>query len=98
GTQLEQLLLRRPDLQCIQLTCENTNTVLPYIDLALEVMESYVVHAPQITAYNVNGETSGELLAEPHHTNSEAYEYLRKAVYPLAIPYNFAIDRMRVFL
>ncbi|KAH6856078.1 hypothetical protein B0I37DRAFT_425036 [Chaetomium sp. MPI-CAGE-AT-0009] len=98
GTQLEQLLLRRPDLQCIQLTCENTNTVLPYIDLALEVMESYVVHAPQITAYNVNGETSGELLAEPHHTNSEAYEYLRKAVYPLALPYNFAIDCMRVFL
>jgi len=72
--------------------------VLPYIDLALEVMESYVVHAPQITAYNVNGETSGELLAEPHHTNNEAYEYLRKAVYPLALPYNFAIDRMRVFL
>ena len=98
GTQLEQLLLRRPDLQCIQLTCENTNTVLPYLDLALEVMESYVVHAPQITAYNINGETSGELLAEPHHTDNEAYEYLRKAVYPLALPYNFAIDRMRVFL
>ncbi len=98
GTQLEQLLLRRPDLQCIQLTCENTNTVLPYIDLALEVMESYVVHAPQITAYNVNGETTGELLAEPQHTNSEAYESLRKAVYPLALPYNFAFDRMRVFL
>lgn len=61
-------------------------------------MESYVVHASQITAYNVNGETSGELLAEPHHTNSEVYEYLRKVVYPLALPYNFAVDRMRVFL
>ncbi|KAK3386446.1 hypothetical protein B0H63DRAFT_540294 [Podospora didyma] len=98
GTQLEQLLLRRPDLACIQLTCENTNTLIPYIDLALEVMESYLVHAPRITAYNVSGETSSELLCQPQHTDPTAYETLRKAVYPLALPYNLAIDTMRVFL
>ncbi|ERF70274.1 hypothetical protein EPUS_09217 [Endocarpon pusillum Z07020] len=98
GTQLEQLLLRRPDLQCIQLTCENTNTLIPYIDLALEVMESYIVYAPTIKAYNVNGETSAELLAEPHHTNAEAYVVLREAVYPLSLPYHLPIDTLRVLL
>ncbi|KAF2469532.1 uncharacterized protein BDR25DRAFT_304310 [Lindgomyces ingoldianus] len=98
GTQLQALLKRRPDLACLQLTCENTNTYIPYIDLALEVMESYVVHAPMIKAYNVNGETTNELLCSPQHTQGAAYEILRKAGYPLGLPYHFPIDTMRVFL
>ncbi|KAK6529744.1 putative Insecticidal toxin complex protein TccB2 [Arthrobotrys megalospora] len=98
GTQLEMLLKRRPDLACIELTCENTNTLIPYIDLALEVMESYVVHAPIITAYNVHGETSNELLCSPQHTNLDAYPILRSSVYPLSLPYHLPIDTMRVFL
>ncbi|KAK6511383.1 putative Insecticidal toxin complex protein TccB2 [Arthrobotrys musiformis] len=98
GTQLEMLLKRRPDLACIELTCENTNTLIPYIDLALEVMESYIVHAPVITAYNVHGETSNELLCSPQHTNLDAYPILRSSVYPLDLPYHLPIDTMRVFL
>jgi Tc toxin complex TcA C-terminal TcB-binding domain/Neuraminidase-like domain len=50
GTPLAVLLSRRPDLACLQLTCVNTNTVLPYIDLANEVMESFVVHLSQYSA------------------------------------------------
>ncbi|PVH76117.1 hypothetical protein DL98DRAFT_497477 [Cadophora sp. DSE1049] len=98
NTQLQALLKRRPDLACIQLTCENTNTLIPYIDLALEVMESYVVHAPVITAYNVDGETSNELLCSPQHTNLGAYEVLRTERYPLGLPYHLPIDILRVFL
>jgi hypothetical protein len=33
---------RRPDLPHIKLTCENTNTTIPYVDLVNEVLESYV--------------------------------------------------------
>src|ERR1700687_148602 len=33
---------RRPDLAHIQLSCENTNTTLPYVDLVNEVLESYI--------------------------------------------------------
>lgn len=44
GTPLDMLFRRRPDLGCLELTCANTNTVLPYIDLANEVMESFIVH------------------------------------------------------
>ncbi|KLU89107.1 hypothetical protein MAPG_08083 [Magnaporthiopsis poae ATCC 64411] len=40
GTQLEQLLRRRPDLACLELTCENTNTLIPYIDLALDLFST----------------------------------------------------------
>jgi len=41
---LDYLFRRRPDLACLELTCANSNTVLPYIDLANEVMESFIVH------------------------------------------------------
>jgi hypothetical protein len=33
---------RRPDLAHIQLSCENTETTIPYVDLVNEVLESYI--------------------------------------------------------
>ena len=39
---LEVLLERRPDIQHLPLTCENTNTPLPYIDLVNETLEYFV--------------------------------------------------------
>ena len=38
------VIARRPDLAHIELSCENTNTMLPYIDLVNEVLESYIVY------------------------------------------------------
>ena len=43
NTPLDRLLRRRPDLANLQLTCANSNTVLPYIDLANEAMESFIM-------------------------------------------------------
>lgn len=110
GTPLEALFRRRPDLGCLELTCENTFTVLPYIDLVNEVMESFVVHLDQYKAdkhqpkqavldvFNVDGETTGELLAQPQHINYEAYCILKNAVYPFTLPYHQPIDAIRIFL
>ncbi|HEX5553392.1 MAG TPA: neuraminidase-like domain-containing protein, partial [Chitinophagaceae bacterium] len=36
------LLYRRPDIGDIDLDCENTNTEIPYIDIACELMEDYI--------------------------------------------------------
>jgi Tc toxin complex TcA C-terminal TcB-binding domain/Neuraminidase-like domain/Salmonella virulence plasmid 28.1kDa A protein len=38
-TTLDILLSRRPDLAEIELSCENSNTVLPYVDLVTEILE-----------------------------------------------------------
>jgi hypothetical protein len=102
-TPLEKLFNRRPDLGCLQLTCKNTNTILPYVDLVNEVMESYVVHQSEvankrIVPYNVIDETSGELLSEPQHTDYKAYCILKNAVYPFTLPYHQPIDAARVYL
>jgi hypothetical protein len=98
NTPLEKLFGRRPDLGCLQLTCKNTNTILPYIDLVNEIMENYVVfHFPK--PFNVEeDETSAELLAQPQHTEYEAYCILHKAVYPFTLPYHQPIDAARIYL
>jgi len=110
GTPLEKLFRRRPDLGCLELTCENTFTVLPYIDLVNEVMESFVVHLDKyktdpnfpkqavLEVFNVEDETSSELLAQPQHINYLAYCILKNAVYPFTLPYHQAIDAIRIFL
>ena len=46
GTQkpYDALIERRPDLPHIPLTCENTHTALPYIDIVNEILEYYVAN------------------------------------------------------
>ncbi|HEY6409502.1 MAG TPA: hypothetical protein VIY29_18745 [Ktedonobacteraceae bacterium] len=43
------LLERRPDLGEIELSCENTNTPLPYIDLVNEILEDVVAPPTPVT-------------------------------------------------
>ena len=98
GTPLEKLFYRRPDLGCLQLTCKNTHTVLPYIDLVNEVMENYIVFH-RTKAFNVEeDQTSGELLAQAQHTEFDAYCILQNAVFPFTLPYHQPIDAIRIFL
>ena len=98
GTPLENLFARRPDLGRLELTCKNTNTILPYVDLVDEVMEQYV--AFQTTkAFNVGEETSGELLSAPQHTEqTAAYQKLSETFFPFTLPYHQPIDATRIFL
>jgi hypothetical protein len=98
GTPLEELLKRRPDLGCLELTCKNAYTLLPYVDLVNEVLENYVVHK-RPKAFNVEeDQTSGELLSQPFHTNYDAYCTLSKEVYPFTLPYHQPIDAARIYL
>jgi hypothetical protein len=106
GTPLNELLKRRPDIGNLQLTCENANTALPYIDLVNEIMESFIVHLPnyqaegnvQLEVFDVADESSEELLAVPQHINYNAYRAVNNAVYPFNLPYNQPLDAIRMLL
>ena len=67
------LLSRRPDLQYLPLTCANTNTALPYIDLVNETLEYFVANGLSMAGYQGhdtgNAVTSAELLASPQYVN-----------------------------
>jgi hypothetical protein len=111
GSALEKLFRRRPDLADLELTCANTNTVLPYIDLSNEIMESFVVHLSKyiddtnvpkqatIDVFNMAADDdSAQILAQPRNVNYQAYCILKDAVYPFTLPYNQPIDEMRILL
>lgn len=69
---------RRPDLLHLPLTCENTNTNIPYIDLANEVMEYYTANATldNFKGHDTGNTTEKELRANPQNFNLEAYRIL----------------------
>jgi Neuraminidase-like domain/Salmonella virulence plasmid 28.1kDa A protein/Putative peptidoglycan binding domain len=95
----EALIERRPDLPHIQLTCENTTTALPYIDIVNEILEYYVAHdtLAEDAAHDTGEATTAELLAEPQNVIREAYDKLREARYPLALPFDLWLETVRQF-
>jgi hypothetical protein len=94
----DALLLRRPDLANLELTCENTNTAMPYIDIVNEVLEYYVANDKLAadTAYQTSSTAqTPDLLAEPQHAEPAAYAKLASARYPLALPFDLWLETVR---
>ena len=93
------LIERRPDIPNILLTCENTHTVLPYIDIVNEILEYYVANGKleEKAAHDTGDSTTEELLAEPQNVIREAYDVLREARYPLNLPFDLCIETVRRF-
>ncbi len=92
---------RRPDLAALPLTCENTNTAMPYIDLVNEILEYFIAHnaLDANVAYDTGDATTADLVAEPQHVLAQVYsDNLKKAVYPLDLPFDLWLDMVRGFL
>jgi hypothetical protein len=99
-TPYQVFIERRPDIPHLPLTCENTNTVMPYIDIVNEVLEYFVVH-DALTAnsgYDTGDAHTEELLAEPQNLLPAAYDKLRRAQYPLNLPFDLWLETVRQFL
>jgi hypothetical protein len=93
------LIARRPDLINIELTCANTNTAIPYIDVVNEILEYYVAHdgLDASAAHDTGRATSAELLAEPQHIEPAAYSKLHSSLYPLTLPFDLWLETVRQF-
>jgi hypothetical protein len=99
-TPYEVFIERRPDIPHLPLTCENTNVVLPYIDIVNEVLEYYVAHdaLSADSGYDTGNAKSEELLAEPHNVLPAAYDKLQKAKYPRPLPFDLWLETVRRFV
>ncbi|MDC0749965.1 Tc toxin subunit A-related protein [Polyangium mundeleinium] len=98
---------RRPDIARLLLSCKNTNTTLPYIDLVNEILEVVIaneVEEPDLLwPANITSEgTSQELLAEPEiiHPSARlaAYAELADAIHPFELPFHLWGEEARVYL
>jgi peptidoglycan hydrolase-like protein with peptidoglycan-binding domain len=102
------LTKRRPDLPNLNLSCENTETALPYIDLVNEILEFYLASNGALTpqaVYDTGWANSADLVAEPQNILPAAYSILANrttamppAVYPLELPFDLWIETVRGFL
>ena len=74
---------RRPDLAKIPLTCANTNTLVPYLQIVNEILEQTV--ASGLTR-------KGTLL------DSNVFLSLANAYYPFNLPFNLPLSQIRAYL
>ncbi|RAH67133.1 uncharacterized protein BO66DRAFT_458312, partial [Aspergillus aculeatinus CBS 121060] len=109
STMLDLLLQRRPNLGDLQLSCANTEILIPYVDLVNEILESVIwgleTNEPKteisVPRYDMDrSDTSGQCIEQPQHTNLDLYsQIVQTKVAPLfAFPYNQAIHSIRTFL
>ncbi len=99
---LDLLLSRRPDLQYLPLTCANTNTALPYIDVVNELLEYFVANGLRIAGYQGHDTggivTAAELEASPQYVNNGAYGLLQTAFFPPPLPFSRPLELLRFHL
>ncbi|MFC7448962.1 neuraminidase-like domain-containing protein [Rhodococcus daqingensis] len=96
---ITKLFARRPDLRHIVLSCENTNVVLPYVDLVNEVLEHYVVNGDldEFTGHETApGVDSADLLVDPQFVQAAAYPPLAAAVFPAPLPFDMPLQALRL--
>ena len=90
------LKLRRPDLEHIQLSCENTQKVLPYIDLVNEVLER-AVDSQALTGLDTTWEEDA-LRLNPEHQHDPAYDNTLSAKkFPFDLPFSLPTVEGRIY-
>ena len=102
---LTELTTRRPDLVQILLTCKNTNTPLPYIDLVNELLENTIAPIPPVIVNGVpaypqfqTSNSAEELLAYPEHVDTAAYDLLKTANTAFNLPLDLPLEETRLYL
>ena len=96
---IDVLFARRPDLQHLLLSCENTNVALPYIDLVNEILEHYVVNGDLDDFHGHDtapGIASIDLLADPQFVEAAAYTTLADRVFPAPLPFDMPLAALRL--
>ncbi|WP_437597402.1 neuraminidase-like domain-containing protein [Sorangium sp. So ce590] len=99
---------RRPDIGRIDLTCQNADTPLPYVDLVNEILAHAVVsenHAvPAFPEHIATVGSAEELAAMPNPPSGEedwhetAYEDLATTDFPFSLSYHHRLHEARVYL
>lgn len=87
------LRYRRPDLWKLPLTCENTNQLIPYLDIINEVLENYI-------ALSLGFDEDD--LPEPGEDRSpveiRVYEELQNSIHSFQQPFSLPLEKLDIYL
>ena len=85
---------RRPDLWKLPLTCENTHTLVPYLDIINEILENYI--------YLQQGHVEAELpetgVSDRSSVEGEVYETLLDSADSFSQPFSLPLERLDTYL
>ncbi|MEO5726981.1 MAG: hypothetical protein ABI134_00165, partial [Byssovorax sp.] len=97
--------LRRSDIGWLALSCDNTDTPLPYVDLVNEILEHSVAATPapyeDLIATKGKAEDLAalpQILTHEAELRAAAYITLATAVYPFEAPFHLWAEEARVYL
>ncbi|KAG4263106.1 hypothetical protein FPRO03_10469 [Fusarium proliferatum] len=99
---LQALALRRPDLQCLQLSCANSKNMVSYITIVNEILASYIASEGGTVSVADEEETSapqGCVKGEQDRVADACENKIAEAMFPLnRFPYRLGEDSVRVYL
>jgi hypothetical protein len=87
---------RRPDILDTKLSCRNAETLLPYVDLVLEILENAVT--PRSDGVPQTTMTADQLAAQPEHAIPAAYNELANAIFPFSLPFDLWHQEAAIYL
>lgn len=89
---------RRSDIGTLKLSCANSTTTLPHVDLLIEILENVVAGPGNEIDHDETTWTAPELLGRPEYRNALAYSNLAMSWYPASSPFDLGLEVQRAFL
>jgi hypothetical protein len=82
---------RRPDLWTLPLTCDNTHTLVPYLQIINEILENYVYAEEELVGAELPDREALEDAVYAHLYSTPAVQGFRQ-------PFMFPLERLRLYL
>ncbi|KAF4443775.1 toxin subunit [Fusarium acutatum] len=99
---LQALALRRPDLQCLQLSCANSKNMVSYITIVNEILASYIAtegRTIRVVDEEEAQSAKGRVNEGEDRVASACENKIAEAMFPLnRFPYRLGEDSVRVYL
>ncbi|PTQ92158.1 virulence plasmid A protein [Nitrosomonas nitrosa] len=91
------LKVRRPDLWTLPLTCDNTTTLVPYLDIINEILESYIANKKGFTG-DLNDRTAVEEFVYKTEIALEKPGTWKNGVHAFTQPYHHPLESVATYL
>ncbi len=88
---------RRPDLWVLPITCENTTTLVPYLDIINEILESYIANKKGF-AGNLGDRAAVESFVYKKEIALEKPGNWKNSIHSISQPFHLALETLSTYL